>query len=215
MSKVKTKNMFSTITFQNGNLDKDIIKNLLEYIKNESCYLLIEETGAYGKNNHLHLYIELKKARRTDHFSLSIKKLYSDKSYHNRYTVKTLSENDKIYRIGYYLQKEPDSIKHGTKAVDLFLFKAQYIARETTAQKLLIRKNRRQYTINELPSLYMARCNADPTLTPSNFEKNYMDMYRDGLITTTQLKSLRWVTVGIKALQGIELPSQVCYIQEN
>ncbi len=202
----KSKELFSTITFKDNLFDDQVLLKIKAELLSTKyvSYCLIQETGAYGKNNHLHLYVELFRAVRTDHFTAKLRKYYSPDSTTNRYTVKTLKEKDKIYRLGYYFQKEQDKVLHCHKNVDLDAYAREYTLRETTAQKLIIRKNHTHYTLNQLPSVYLAYCDSNK-LDRNDYSKVYAHMFRDGYITVTQFSRLKYVTHGLKLLIDIDM----------
>ncbi len=213
MAKQKGNIFFSTITFKGGELSPIVLTKIKQELlhKRYQLYILIEETGAYGKNHHLHLYCEFNgSSKRTDHFTTKIRKFYPNDSISNRYTVRTQIEKDKIFRLGYYFQKETGYLVQCSKNVDLVAYKKAFIERSTTAQKLLVNKNKRLYTLNQLPSVYLAYCDQHK-LEKDCFRTNYSKMIRDGLISTLQLGKLRYVTEMVNVLQGSELDSEITY----
>ncbi len=203
--------LFSTITFKDGIPDEGYAERLTKYLSNSkkfAKYVVVGEKGAYGKNNHYHLYIVPVRTIRTDSFTRSLRNLYNDTSYLNRHTVRTLVEKDPIYRLGYYMQKEQDHEVVCVKDIDMKAYKVEYQKRETTAQKLLIRKNARKYTIDQLPSVYLAYCDANKK-DYKDFSRNFAELIRDGVITTSQVLKLRSVRIVVNVLKGADLDPEI------
>lgn len=203
----KSKELFSTLTFQHGILDAKTSEKVLSYfktnLKDYNHLYVVRERGATGKNNHIHVYASLVKPKRTDSFSRTMRSFYAG-LVTNRYTVKTLVEKDPVYRVGCYMQKEVDNLvllKHNISPENL---RGQYQARKLAATDLLKTKNNRQYTINQLPSVYITYCD-QKSLDYSSFVSNFSDMIRDGYITCSQMKNLSLVKDYVFVLKGCDV----------
>lgn len=162
------------------------------------------ETGAYGKNNHIHAYLEFDRPVRTDNITTKIKSWYSDQGVTNRYTVKTLKETDPIYRIGHYIQKESDHKIIHNKLIDLKAYASMYQTRQGLSDKLFRIKNFRKIKIDEIPSFYMAYCDNN-LLDRGQIVPNLALMIGDGLLQPTQIRALKSCIVVINCLLSPEL----------
>lgn len=195
---------FSTITFKDGIPETKYETKLINYLESKKGldrFVVVAETGAYGKNNHYHVYLEYNKTLRTDSITRSFKNLYEDKTYINRYTVKTLKEKDPIYRLGYYFQKEHDHRVIALRKVNLELYKKEYRSRESISTMLLKSKNHKRYSLNELPSVYLAYCDSHK-LDRKDYAENFSEMIRDGIVTFTQSRHIPEMINFIAVLQG-------------
>lgn len=208
----KSKDVFTTITFQGGigNEHMESFENKLKeyYEKNYVLFFVVQEHGAYGTNAHYHSYGRLKREVRTDNVSSAIRKLYPETIETNRHTVLTKQEHDPIYRVGCYLVKEADSRIVCQKGVDVNDYKRKYIEKQTLATSLLKNKNNQIYTVNQLPSVYIAFSDSHG-IDWKQYEKIFAMMFRDNMIKTSQLKSLKWVKLAIQVLKGEDIPSDI------
>lgn len=207
MPQHKSRYIFTTLTFKDGKIPTgflDSLRTLLSKKFNTTRHVVVEETGSYGKNNHLHLYMELVRERRTDSITRTFKSLYVDVNYVNRYTVRTQVEPDPIYRLGYYFVKEPDYVLHYAQQLSLEAYVTAYNERKSRSQSLITTKNNTKYTINQLPSAYLAYCDSK-SLERTQYLKNMSNMIRDGYITCTQLRHLKTVVRFVEVLLGDDL----------
>lgn len=211
--RTKTNQIFSTITFQDGEIPQGFSELLITYFVNHSTsYVIIQETGAYGKNNHYHVFSRLKRESGTDTITRAVRKLYPNTINQNRHTVLTKVESDPIYRLGYYFQKEVNYIMVSkSDDIDLNNYKTLYNNRQSLANKILKTANNKQYTINQLPSVYLAYCD-EKAMDYHEYAKVFSMMIRDGYIQVSQLKNLKWVKLQISILKGEDLEDNILMI---
>lgn len=214
MPRQNTNQIFSTITFQDGEIPEGFTELLVTYIKNRSSsYVIIQESGAYGKNNHFHVFSRLKRESGTDTITRALRKLYPNNINTNRHTVLTKVETDPIYRLGYYFQKEVNYILQSkSDDIDLANYKQLYNNRQSLASKILKTANNQTYTINQLPSVYLAYCD-EHKLNYEEYPHNFSMMIRDGYIQVSQLKQLKWIRIQIDVLKGHDIPE--CILDLN
>lgn len=197
---------FSTLTFEAGEIPTGFENSFKEFVNKKSvACIAVRESGRHGSNSHYHMYIVLKNATGTDTLTRSLRGLYPRELGTNRYTVLTKIEKDPIYRIGCYFTKESDSEIIIRNNIDLEFYKSEWIKRKTLSTTLIKQKNNIRYTVNQLPSVYVAYCDTKE-LQWDQFEYNFASMYRDGYIQVTQLKQLKYVKVAIEMMKGANLP---------
>jgi hypothetical protein len=121
------------------------------------------------------------------------------------YTVRTQTETDLCYRIGYYLQKEAKKTVVLCENYDLKNYADMWSSRQSLAARVSKTPSYKCHSINELPHAYLNYCDANK-LDWRLYKKNFTLMAREGEITVTQLRHLNDVCTMISVLKGAELP---------
>lgn len=204
---------FTTLTFQDGEIPTGFEESFKTYIdKRAVACCAVRESGKYGGNSHYHMYIVFRNVCSTDSFTRSLRNLYPKGLDTGRYTVLTLKEKDPLYRIGYYFTKEADFVKVFVKNLNMDYYIEEYKKRRTLAQSLIGEKNYTKYKLNELPSVYLVYCHGQD-LKYNDFEYNYGCMIRDGFITLSQIKHLKYVTEYVNVLKGDNLSKDLTFLK--
>lgn len=203
---------FVTLTFPNGEIPTGFEELFKAYVdKKATACCAVRESGKYGGNSHYHMYIVLRNACGTDSLTRSLRGMYPKELGTNRFTVLTLKEKDPIYRIGCYFAKETDSERIILKNINMEYYIEEWNKRKTLSTMLLKEKNFVKYSINQLPSVYLAYCDSHE-LPYDKYEIVFAEMYRDGKIQVSQFKQLKYVRVAVDMLKGGNLPENLLQI---